>query len=84
MVVIGGNGTQAGSAALSERAVAVVGVASTIDNDLVGAEFAATSAEQRRRWAQETTPEERLAWLEEALRFAERAGALQRRGPNGE
>lgn len=39
MVVIGGNGTQAGSAALSERGVAVVGVASTIDNDLVGADI---------------------------------------------
>lgn len=39
--------------------------------------FAANSAEQRRRWAEETTPGERLAWLEEALRFAQRAGALE-------
>jgi 6-phosphofructokinase 1 len=39
MVVIGGNGTQTGSAALSERGMAVVGVASTIDNDLVGADI---------------------------------------------
>jgi 6-phosphofructokinase 1 len=39
MVVIGGNGTQTGSAALSEHGVAVVGIASTIDNDLVGADI---------------------------------------------
>jgi 6-phosphofructokinase 1 len=39
MVIIGGNGTQTGSAALSRRGVAVVGVASTIDNDLVGADI---------------------------------------------
>lgn len=36
LVVIGGNGSQAGAHALSSRGVKVVGVASTIDNDLVG------------------------------------------------
>ncbi len=38
LVVIGGNGSQHGSLALSARGVAVVGVASTIDNDLVGSD----------------------------------------------
>ena len=38
--------------------------------------FDATAAEQRRRWAEQTTPEERLAWLERALAFAQEAGAL--------
>lgn len=36
LVVVGGNGSQAGASALSRRGVRVVGVASTIDNDLVG------------------------------------------------
>ena len=36
VIVIGGNGSQAGAEALSRRGVPVVGVASTIDNDLVG------------------------------------------------
>lgn len=39
LVVIGGNGTQAGAAALAELGVSVVGVASTIDNDLPGADI---------------------------------------------
>ena len=38
LVVIGGNGTQAGAAALAARGVGVAGVASTIDNDLYGFE----------------------------------------------
>jgi 6-phosphofructokinase 1 len=38
LVVIGGNGSQAGAHALSRRGVAVVGVASTIDNDLPGSD----------------------------------------------
>jgi len=38
LVVIGGNGSQAGSFALSQRGVRVIGVASTIDNDLTGSE----------------------------------------------
>jgi len=38
LVVIGGNGSQAGAAALAAEGVAVVGVASTIDNDLVGSD----------------------------------------------
>ena len=38
LVVIGGNGSQAGAYALSRRGVAVVGVASTIDNDLAGSD----------------------------------------------
>lgn len=38
LVVIGGNGTQAGGAYLAELGVSVVGVASTIDNDLVGSD----------------------------------------------
>jgi 6-phosphofructokinase 1 len=39
MVVIGGNGSQAGSHALSQMGFSVVGVASTIDNDLVGSDI---------------------------------------------
>jgi 6-phosphofructokinase 1 len=39
LVVIGGNGSQAGAAALARRGVAVVGIASTIDNDLPGADI---------------------------------------------
>ena len=38
LVVIGGNGSQAGAYALSQRGIAVVGVASTIDNDLAGSD----------------------------------------------
>jgi 6-phosphofructokinase 1 len=38
LVVIGGNGSQAGAAALSARGLPVVGVASTIDNDLYGSD----------------------------------------------
>ena len=40
LVVIGGNGSQAGAYALSQMAFPVVGVASTIDNDLYGSEIA--------------------------------------------
>jgi 6-phosphofructokinase 1 len=36
LVVIGGNGSQAGAHALAVQGMAVVGIASTIDNDLVG------------------------------------------------
>ncbi len=36
LVVIGGNGSQTGSHALAQAGFAVVGVASTIDNDIVG------------------------------------------------
>lgn len=39
LVVIGGNGSQSGARALSERGVRVAGVASTIDNDLVGSDI---------------------------------------------
>jgi 6-phosphofructokinase 1 len=39
LVVIGGNGSQAGAAALSARGLPVVGVASTIDNDLHGTDI---------------------------------------------
>ncbi len=38
LVIIGGNGSQAGARALALRGVAVVGVASTIDNDLAGSD----------------------------------------------
>ena len=38
LIVIGGNGSQLGSYALYQRGAAVVGVASTIDNDVFGAE----------------------------------------------
>jgi 6-phosphofructokinase 1 len=38
LVVIGGGGSQTGSLALSRKGLAVVGVASTIDNDLMGSE----------------------------------------------
>lgn len=40
LVVIGGNGSQAGSHALSQMGFPVVGVASTIDNDLYGTDIA--------------------------------------------
>ncbi len=39
LVVIGGNGSQAGSFALSRKGARVVGVASTIDNDLAGTDI---------------------------------------------
>lgn len=39
LVVIGGNGSQSGAYALSQEGVTVVGVASTIDNDLVGSDI---------------------------------------------
>ena len=39
LVVIGGNGSQQGAYALSREGVPVVGVASTIDNDLVGSDI---------------------------------------------
>ncbi|MFH1609710.1 MAG: 6-phosphofructokinase, partial [Candidatus Bipolaricaulota bacterium] len=39
LVVIGGNGSQAGAHALSQLGFPVVGVASTIDNDLVGSDI---------------------------------------------
>lgn len=39
LVVIGGNGSQSGANALHERGFPVVGIASTIDNDLTGSEM---------------------------------------------
>jgi 6-phosphofructokinase 1 len=39
LVVIGGNGSQSGASALSQTGFPVVGVASTIDNDLVGSDI---------------------------------------------
>ena len=39
LIVIGGNGSQAGAYALSRRGLRVVGIASTIDNDLAGADI---------------------------------------------
>jgi 6-phosphofructokinase 1 len=39
LVVIGGNGSQAGSHAISQTGFPVVGVASTIDNDLYGSDI---------------------------------------------
>ena len=39
LLVIGGNGSQTGSARLVEHGFKVVGVASTIDNDLIGTDF---------------------------------------------
>lgn len=39
LVVIGGNGSQAGAHALHEQGLAVVGIASTIDNDLLGSDI---------------------------------------------
>jgi 6-phosphofructokinase 1 len=38
LIVVGGNGSQMGAHALAQRDVPVVGIASTIDNDLYGAE----------------------------------------------
>ncbi len=39
LIVVGGNGSQSGSAALNGMGFPVVGVASTIDNDLLGSEI---------------------------------------------
>ncbi len=39
LVVIGGNGSQTGAHALHEQGLAVVGIASTIDNDLEGSDI---------------------------------------------
>jgi 6-phosphofructokinase 1 len=39
LIIIGGNGSQTGAQALSEMGVPVVGVGSTIDNDLIGADM---------------------------------------------
>jgi len=39
LVVIGGNGSQGGAAAFSQMGFPVIGVASTIDNDLVGSDI---------------------------------------------
>jgi 6-phosphofructokinase 1 len=39
LVVIGGNGSQAGAYALSQRGFPIVGIPSTIDNDLYGSEI---------------------------------------------
>jgi 6-phosphofructokinase 1 len=39
LVVVGGDGSQKGAAALSQMGVAAVGVASTIDNDLAGSDY---------------------------------------------
>lgn len=39
LVIIGGNGSQTGSYALSQHGFPVVGIASTIDNDLYGSEI---------------------------------------------
>lgn len=39
LVVIGGNGSQAGAAALSRHGLPVIGIASTIDNDLAGVDL---------------------------------------------
>jgi 6-phosphofructokinase 1 len=39
LVIIGGNGSQAGAYALSKLGIPVVGIASTIDNDLAGSEI---------------------------------------------
>lgn len=39
LVVIGGNGSQTGAHALSQMGVPVIGIGSTIDNDLVGADM---------------------------------------------
>jgi 6-phosphofructokinase 1 len=39
VIVIGGNGSQAGALALSRRGLQMIGVASTIDNDLAGSDI---------------------------------------------
>jgi 6-phosphofructokinase 1 len=39
LVVIGGNGSQTGAAALNDMGFPVIGVASTIDNDLIGSDI---------------------------------------------
>ncbi len=39
LIIIGGNGSQAGALALSRKGFSVVGVASTIDNDLCGSDI---------------------------------------------
>lgn len=44
LIVIGGNGSQAGSHALARHGVPVIGVASTIDNDLCGTDVSIGSS----------------------------------------
>jgi len=39
LIVIGGDGSQAGALALSQKGLPVIGIASTIDNDLCGSEI---------------------------------------------
>ncbi len=39
LIIIGGDGSQAGALALSQKGLPVVGIASTIDNDLCGSEI---------------------------------------------
>jgi 6-phosphofructokinase 1 len=48
LIVIGGNGSQSGAHALAQRGVQIIGVASTIDNDLVGTDISigTTTAQQ--------------------------------------
>jgi hypothetical protein len=44
--------------------------------DSAGSDWERHRREQLRRIVRETTPAQRLAWLEEAIEFARRAGAL--------
>jgi len=39
LIVVGGNGSQTGAHALSEMGASVIGIGSTIDNDLIGADM---------------------------------------------
>lgn len=47
------------------------------EHDWGPASWASVTAAQRRAWLR-TSPDERLAWLEDALTFAAEAGALDR------
>jgi hypothetical protein len=44
--------------------------------------FEANAVRQQHSWAEETTPEQRLAWLEEAIAFAHDAGAAPEHRPS--
>lgn len=58
LIVIGGSGSQIGALALSKRGVAVVGIASTIDNDLAGSEVSIGSTTAARRRHRSNRPAE--------------------------
>jgi 6-phosphofructokinase 1 len=62
LVVIGGNGSQSGARALHRKGLHVVGVASTIDNDLAGTDVSIGATSSRSWGATAATSPRRSAW----------------------